>query len=155
MLNFFELILKWHVYFHVKTYKMTHSLHNLWHGIQRQGIWVKSSNFVLVANWVTTQGKLVGDWTLQRLGQARSKGKALLFLVSKKNLNPSYWRIWCIKNCQKRNRIKKVMAPKSREGKKFKKTNHQNVTKTSSWTPTKILVCCSITIRVQTWLVKI
>jgi hypothetical protein len=125
VLNFFKLILKWHVYFHVKTYKMTHSLHNLWHGIQRLGIWVKSSNFVLVANWVTTQGKLVGDWTLKRLGQARSKGKALLFLVSKQNLNPSYWHIWCIKNCQKRNRIKKVMAPKSREGKKFKNTNHQ------------------------------
>jgi hypothetical protein len=125
MLNFFKLILKWHVYCHGKTYKMTHSLHNLWHGIQRQGIWVKSSNFVLVANWITTQGKLVGDWTLKRSGQARSKGKALLFLVSKQNLNPSYWRIWCIKKCQKRNRIKKVMAPKSREGKKFKKTNHQ------------------------------
>jgi hypothetical protein len=31
-----------------------------------------------------------GDLTLKRSGQAGSKGRALLFLVSKQNLNPSY-----------------------------------------------------------------
>jgi hypothetical protein len=45
-------------------------------------------------------------------------------MVSKHNLNPSYWCLHGIKNRQKRNRIEKVMAPQSRGGENFKKTNH-------------------------------
>jgi hypothetical protein len=43
-------------------------------------------------------------------------GRALLFLVFKQNLNPSYWHIWHIKNCQKWNIIEKVTTPKELEG---------------------------------------
>jgi hypothetical protein len=55
---------------------------------------------------------LAGDKTFKRSGQARSKGRALLLVMSKQNLNPSYWCIWCTKNCQKRNKIEKVTDPK-------------------------------------------
>jgi len=34
------------------------------------------------------QDKPTGDWTLKRLRQARSKGRDLVFLVSKKELEP-------------------------------------------------------------------
>ncbi len=46
-------------------------------------------------------------------------------MVSKQNLNPSYWHIWCTKNRQKRIRIEKITAPQSKEGQEIKKTNHQ------------------------------
>jgi hypothetical protein len=46
------------------------------------------------------------------------------------------------------------MAPQSRGGQEFKK-KPPNVTKTGSQTPTKFLVCCSITIKVQRWFVKL
>jgi len=45
------------------------------------------------------------------------------------------------------------MAPQSRGGKKHKK-NPLNATKAGSQTPKKILVCCSISIRVQKWFVE-
>jgi hypothetical protein len=45
--------------------------------------------------------------------------------VSKENLNPSYWCFWGIKNCQKMNRIEKIMPPQSRGGPKTQKTKHQ------------------------------
>jgi hypothetical protein len=47
---------------------------------------------------------------------------ALLFLVSKQNLNPSRWHIWCIKNRQKQIRIEKVTAPQSKGGQKKQTT---------------------------------
>jgi hypothetical protein len=37
---------------------------------------------------ITNLGRPVGDWTLKHSGQAGSKGRPLLFLVSKQNLNP-------------------------------------------------------------------
>jgi hypothetical protein len=53
--------------------------------------------------WTSSKkGKLASDQTLKCSGQARSKGKALLFLTSKQNLNPSDWRIT---NCQKQSKI--------------------------------------------------
>jgi hypothetical protein len=42
--------------------------------------------------------KLTGDQTLKGSWQAEFKRRALLFLVSKQNLNPSYRHIWHIKN---------------------------------------------------------
>ncbi len=55
--------------------------------------------------------------------QEKSKGRALLFLVSKFFLNPSYWHIWCIKNHKIQNKIKKVTAPQSIGGQELKKTH--------------------------------
>jgi hypothetical protein len=49
---------------------------------------------------------------MEHSGQAGSKGKALLFLMSKQNFNPFYWCVWRIKNYQKWNKIEKVIAPK-------------------------------------------
>ncbi len=46
------------------------------------------------------------------------------------------------------------MAPQSRGGKKLKKKKPLNATKAGSQTPKKILVCCSISIRVQKWFVE-
>jgi hypothetical protein len=37
--------------------------------------------------------KMAGERTFKRSGQAGSKGRAPLFLVSKQNLNASSWRI--------------------------------------------------------------
>jgi hypothetical protein len=48
-----------------------------------------------------------------------------MFFMSKQNFNPSYWHIWCTKKYQKRNKIEKVVAPQSRGGQEFRKTNHQ------------------------------
>jgi hypothetical protein len=44
-------------------------------------------------------------------------------------LNPSYWRIWHIKNHQKWNRIEKVMAPPNKRGQELKKTKPSNATR--------------------------
>ncbi len=100
---------------------------------------------------------MIANWTiiitLKCSRQARSKAKAPFFFVFKQNLNPSYWQILCIKNYQKWSRIENVMAPQIRGGQELKKINHQNATKTSSQTPTKFLICCSITIRAQRWFV--
>jgi len=46
--------------------------------------------------------------------QAESKGRALLFFVSKQNLKLSYKSIWDIKNCQKGNKIEKVTTLQSK-----------------------------------------
>jgi hypothetical protein len=45
-------------------------------------------------NWLVTEH-------LNASRQARSKGKAMLFSMSKQKLNSSYWHIWHIKNHQK------------------------------------------------------
>jgi hypothetical protein len=61
--------------------------------------------------------------------QLRSKERALLFLMSKQNLNPSYWWIWHTKNLQNWIRIEKVMVPQSRGCQKLKKNKPPNATK--------------------------
>jgi len=61
----------------------------------------------------------------------KSKGKVPMFIVSKQNLNSSYWCLWGIKNCQKWNKMEKVMAPQSIRGQKLKK-KPLNVIKASS-----------------------
>jgi hypothetical protein len=53
--------------------------------------------------------------------QAGSKGRTLLFLVLKKNLNPSYWHIWRTQNCQKWIWIEKVTTTKVEGVKNSKK----------------------------------
>jgi hypothetical protein len=45
--------------------------------------------------------------------------------MSKQNFNPFYWRIWCTKNRQKWNKIKKIMAPQNRGDQELLKKNHQ------------------------------
>jgi len=54
---------------------------------------------------------LAGDGIFNRAGQARSKRKVPLFLVSKQNLNPSSWPTGHISNGCKRIRDKKVTDP--------------------------------------------
>ncbi len=48
------------------------------------------------------------------------QGEGSVVFVSKRNLNPSYWRIWCTTNHQKHNRIEKVMASQNRGGQELK-----------------------------------
>ncbi len=72
---------------------------------------------------------------------------ALLFLVSKQNLNLSHWHIWCIKNRQKNIRIEKVMAPQSKGSKKLKETNHWTIQSPFSIAQKKFLGCCFVAIR--------
>jgi hypothetical protein len=95
-------------------HKKTHLfLYSSWHGIKKQGIWVKSSNcFLLHIELQQHRGKTIGDWTLKHLGQANSKGDVMLFSMSKKNLNPSYWRIWHTKNHKKGMELRKFWSPK-------------------------------------------
>jgi hypothetical protein len=57
-------------------------------------------------------------------GQAGSKGRAPLFLVSKQNLNPSSLCIWHTNNHWKRFKNEKVMGSQSKGGQECKKTNH-------------------------------
>ncbi len=47
------------------------------------------------------------------------------------------------------------MAPQNIGGSKTQKNKPPNVSKVSSQTPTKFLVCISITIRVQRWFVEL
>ncbi len=71
---------------------------------------------------ILTLGKLTNDRTLKRSKEAKSKGRAPLFLVSKQNSNPSYCCISC-----KRKRNEKVTGPQSKGGQELKKTNHQMI----------------------------
>jgi hypothetical protein len=64
---------------------------------------------------------MAGARTLKCSGQVRSKGRASLFLVSKQNLNPSYWHILYTKNRKKWIRIEKLMTPQNRGVKNSKK----------------------------------
>jgi len=84
-----------------------------------------------------------GDQTLKCFRQARSKskGRVPLFLVSKQNLNLSYWHIWRTKNCQKWNKIEKVISSKVKRIKNSKKNKPPNITKAGFWTLQKFLVC--------------
>ncbi len=64
----------------------------------------------------------------KRLGQAGSKGRAPLFLVSQQNLNTYSWRIWRTK---------------------FFKNGLETRKLWPSPAPSRFFVCCSIAIRVQ------
>jgi hypothetical protein len=62
--------------------------------------------------------------------QAKSKGRAPLFLVSKQNLNASSsWCIWCTNSFQNPIRNEKVMLPQSRGGHELEKNKPQDTTK--------------------------
>ncbi len=72
------------------------------------------------------QGGPAGD---QTIGQAGSKGRAPLFLVSKQNWNLSCWHIWHTNNCWKQIRNEKVTTFKSKRVQELKKTNYQTLQK--------------------------
>jgi hypothetical protein len=86
---------------------------------------------------------------LNTQGRPNLKGKFLLFLVSKQNLNPSSWHIWHINNHWKWIRNEKIITPQIKGVKNSKKqiTKHY---KANFQTPKKFLVCCSIAISVAT-----
>ncbi len=127
-------------------------IHPRWYTLQHL-------NPVMVLNFVFKIHTAKVDWpvTFKRSGQARSKGRDLLFLVSQQNLNPSSWSIWHTNNCQKQISYEKVTAPKSTEGQKFKKNkpSNTNTSKASSQTFKNFLVGCSIANRVQRWFVEL
>ncbi len=70
----------------------------------------------LVSKYLSTQGRL------------DPRGGLCCFWCLEKNLNLSYWHIWCIKNRQKRIRIEKVITPKV-EGVKNSKNKPLKATK--------------------------
>jgi hypothetical protein len=100
-------------------------------------------------------GRPAGDWTLKRSRKVRSKGRALLFLVSKQNLNPSSWHIWHTKNHWKWIRNEKVMAPKVKGVKNSKKQNHWTIQRLTLEHSKEFFVCCFVAIRVQKWFVEL
>jgi hypothetical protein len=63
----------------------------------------------------------------------------LLFLVSKQNLNPFYWHIWCTGDRQKQNRIVKVTAPQSKGGEELRNTNNRTLRRLVPKHPKKLL----------------
>jgi len=75
------------------------------------------------------KGRPINDQTLKRPGSARSRGWALLFLVSKENLNPSSWHIWRTNIRQKRIRNENITTPQHKKSQKFYKTNHRTLPK--------------------------
>jgi len=68
--------------------------------------------------------------------------KVPLFMVSPKKLKTSSWCIHSTKNCQKRIRNEKVMAPQSVHGQKVEKVPHPTLGNHSENTQT-VRVCCS------------
>jgi len=68
--------------------------------------------------------------------------------VFKQNLTPFIGAFRALKIIKNEIELKKLWAPKVK-GVKNSKKKPLNVTKTSSQTPKKILVCCSIDIRIQ------
>jgi hypothetical protein len=64
---------------------------------------------------------------LSAQGRLDPRGGLCCFWCRKQNSNPSYWYIWCTKNCQKWLRIEKVTALQSRGFDNSKKTNHQTL----------------------------
>jgi hypothetical protein len=90
-------------------------------------------------NWPVTEHLSVCS------GQAGSMGRAMLFLVFKQNLNPSYWHILHTNIRQKQNTIEKVMAPESRRGQELKKNKPLNTHKSRFLSTPKIpcmFFCC-------------
>jgi hypothetical protein len=83
---------------------------------------------------------MIRDLNVQ--GRSDPWGGLHWFWCLNKNLNPLYCCIWHTKNCQKRNRIEKVMTPHSRGGQKPRKNKPPNATKANSQTPKNIVVCC-------------
>jgi hypothetical protein len=68
-----------------------------------------------------------------------------MFLVSKQNLKPSYWCIWCTKNGPKWIRIEKVTTPKV-EGSRKKPSN---ITKPNPDHPKKFLYVALLLLVIQ------
>jgi hypothetical protein len=99
-------------------------------------------------NHQTTNSRTAHKWSLKRWGQARSRGRAPLFLVSKKTLNPSYWNMWRTKNRQEWIRMEKVMAPQSR-GSRTQKNKPPNTTKFKPYRPKNSLYVALFLLKFQ------
>jgi hypothetical protein len=78
-----------------------------------------------------------------------SKGRALVFLVSKQNLNPSYWHICsgALKIIKNRIGLRKLLALK-KEGVRISKKQTTKCYKGRFLNTQKFLVCCYVTSRV-------
>ncbi len=74
--------------------------------------------------------------------------KVPLFMVSQKKLKTSSWHIHSTKNCQKRIRNEKVMAPQSVHGQKVEKVPRPTLGNHSENTQT-VLVRCNVAFRVE------
>jgi hypothetical protein len=66
---------------------------------------------------------------LSAQGRLEARGKLHCLWCLNKTLNASSWRVWCIKNHQKRNRYENVMASQSSGGQELKKNKPLNTTK--------------------------
>jgi hypothetical protein len=99
---------------------------------------------------IQTIGVDMGHWlnTYTRSRQARSKGRALLFLVSKQNLNSSFWCKGHTNNHWKWIKNEKVIDPQSKKGgwSRTQKEKPLNITKANSQRPKKFLVCYSVVV---------
>ncbi len=89
---------------------------------------------------------------LSTQGKLDPKGGFPFFVVSKENLNPSYWCICCIKNHQKWNKIENVMAPQSKKGQEFKK---QTTTCYKGRFPKHQKISFYVVIKIQKWFVEL
>jgi len=68
---------------------------------------------LLVVPWLQIKLQLNYNYNMfKHSKQTRSKGMVPLFLMFKKNLNPSYWCLWGTKIVKKKNRMEKIMPPK-------------------------------------------
>jgi hypothetical protein len=89
---------------------------------------------------------MVCERTLKCLGQAGSKRRAFLFLVSKQNLNASSWRISLTKQFQKWIRNEKVIPHPQVEGVKNSEKETIEHSKADFRASQKFFVCCFVAI---------
>ncbi len=94
------------------------------------------------------------EWSLKCSRQAGSKGNALLFSVSKQNMNLSIGVSSALKIIKNILKLRKLWPPKVEGVKEFLK-KPLNITKPKPNHSKKFFVCCSIAIRVPRWFVKL
>jgi hypothetical protein len=116
-------------------------------------VWLMTSTKFDERNFIHVEGRPVGDQTLMHSEQVESKRKALLFLVSKQNLNPSSLRIWNTNNCQKQIKNEKVITLKVKAIKNSKKQTNKHYK--GKFPNTQANPPHMLAMRGQTWFVEI